>query len=167
MCAMTAARWLLIAIPIAMACAGPMELFLHDTHRQLHGIDPVDLIGMQVFASKEIMAHEISTAGTKVERNVLVVPRAASGIVREVGTDWLRVAFERDAEGAFFVAVPAPEGASYRLAGRETADGPLLPMTELFRQVIRQRDREFHLVYGADAQLLIGKHTLSNLISGP
>ena len=95
---------------------------------------------------------------------MLVVPVNTAGVVREVGPHWLRVAFVPEGSGVIFLARPGPRNSIYRLATR-SADGSQLEWVDVEGDpILRDGQRVFRVVEGADAFLLVNGNDFDRLV---
>jgi hypothetical protein len=94
---------------------------------------------------------------------VVVVAARTPGLVREVGPDWLRVAFTKGGEGVLFRLRNNGKDAVYQLA-TTTQGGQVALVRDLPEPVLTQGERRYKILKGADAFLIISRGDLDRLI---
>lgn len=144
------------------ACATPSEPFYHQLYRERYAITDAELQTLQFYISTEVLAHAMGP-GALTPGGVAIVPADTPGLVREVGPDWLRVAFRPEGEGVLFAIRHGPGDSSYMLATR-TETGEIVRVSELPRPVLRQGEQSYQIVEGAQAYLLVNDKQLQELI---
>jgi hypothetical protein len=152
-----------LAGALLAACATPSEPFYHRLYRENYAITPQELTRLQFYISTEVLAHAEGAAAETTPAQVTIVPAGTPGLVREVGPDWLRVAFTEGGEGVLFLTRAERTDSVYMLATRSPG-GEIVRLSELPKPVLTQAGRSYELVYGADAYLLVNARELNQLI---
>ena len=109
---------------------------------------------LQFYISGEVLAHRIEDRSPTATSDVVIVAAGTPGLVREVGSDWLRVAFTEGGEGVLFRLRPDRSDSVYALA--TTAEsGQIVLVSRLPEPVLTTGGRRFKIISGATAYLLV------------
>jgi len=133
-------------------------------YRDQYAITAEELKTLQFYISAEVLAHALdASTGVTTPEQVVIVDKRTPGLVREVGPNWLRVAFTKGGEGVLFRLRNDKQSAVYALATR-TADGKIALVSELPDPIVSQGDRRFQIIRGADAYLIVSAKDLNRVI---
>jgi hypothetical protein len=146
------------------ACAErPINPPFEREYRDRYAITADEMKTLQFYISREVLAHAMDSAPGVAPEQVIIVASQTPGLVREVGPDWIRVAFREGGEGVLFRLRNNRPGAVYGLA-TQTPDGKVALVTELPEPVVTQGGRRYKIIYGADAYLIVDAEDLGHLI---
>ena len=95
----------------------------------------------------------------------MIVAAGTPGLVREVGSDWLRVAFTEGGEGVLFRLRADRSDSVYALA-TTTESGEIVLVSRLPEPVLTTGGRQFKITSGATAYLLVNNDDLNRLLAG-
>ncbi len=133
--------------------------------RQSYAITPDELKTLQFYISGEVLAHRIEDRSPTATPDVVIVPAGTPGLVREVGSDWLRVAFTEGGEGVLFRLRADRNDSVYALA-TTTESGEIVLVSRLPEPVVTTGGRRFKIISGATAYLLVNNDDLNRLLAG-
>ena len=154
----------MLGILLLSACAAePIDPPFYRAYRDQYAITAEELKALQFYISGNVLAHAIDASGGVTPEQVVIVKRRTPGLVREVGPNWLRVAFTEGGEGVLFRLRSDRPTAVYALATR-TEDGSIALLSELRDPVLRQGERRYRIIQGADVYLVVGAKGLSQVI---
>jgi hypothetical protein len=147
------------------ACAKPAfnPPFYDNTYRQQYAISAEELKTLQFFISQEVVAHAIDGSPGVAPDQVVIVAARTPGLVRDVGPDWLRVAFTKEGEGALFRTRAGTADSVYALA-TTTESGTIALVGKLPEPVVTVGGRRYKVVQGADAYLIVSYDDLTRLV---
>ena len=141
----------------------PRSLIAHSD--RTYQITPDELKTLQFYISGEVLAHRIEDRSPATTSDVVIVAAGTPGLVREVGADWLRVAFTEGGEGVLFRLRPDRNDSVYALA-TTTEGGEIVLVSRLPEPVLTTGGRRFKIVSGATAYLLVNNDDLNRLLAG-
>jgi hypothetical protein len=149
---------------LATACATPPLPFRQVSLREHFAIAETEFASLQFYVSRRVVAHDVS-AGTPGAGDVLIVPEQTAGVVKEVGSHWLRVAFEPGGDGVIFLARQGPRDSIYKLATRAEDGSQLAWVDAAGDPILRDGQRVYRVVEGADAFLLVDTDDFNELVA--
>jgi len=132
-------------------------------YRDQYAITAEELKTLQFYISGDVLAHAVDASGGVTPEQVVIVKKRTPGLVREVGPNWLRVAFTEGGEGVLFRLRSDRPTAVYALATR-TADGSIALVSDLRDPVLIQGERRYRLIQGADVYLIVSAKDLGHVI---
>jgi hypothetical protein len=146
------------------ACAKqPIDAPFYLRYRQQYAITADELKAIQFYISREVLAHAMDGSPDVTPAQVVVVASRTPGLVREVGPDWLRVAFTKGGEGVLFRLQSDRADAVYQLA-TTTEGGKITLIRDLPEPVLTQGGRRYKIIKGADAFLIVSHDDLDHVI---
>jgi len=160
---------LMIALMLLVGCSSNQFSrvnFLHVAYRQTYAIEDQEFEKLQFYVAKHVLAHEETGAEGDAGGGgrVIVMREGTPGIVKEVGSDWLRVSFEEGGSGLFFVTDPRKEEDLYWLATTVEGREGLYAVKDLSQKIVLQEGRRYLVMEGADASLLVDGSDMERLI---
>lgn len=154
----------LIGVVLLSGCAKQfINPPFYQQYREKYAITADELKTLQFYISQEVLAHAITGSSDTDPGGVIIVPIRTPGLVREVGPDWLRVAFREGGEGVLFRRRDDRPEAVYALA-TATEQGGIALVSELPKPVVRQGERRYEVIQGASAYLIVSGEDLDRLI---
>jgi hypothetical protein len=154
----------LLGILLLNACASrPINPPFYRQYREQYAITADELRTLQFYISYEVLAHAMDGSPDVTPEGVVIVAARTPGLVREVGPDWLRVAFTKGGEDVLFRARNDRANAVYGLA-TITESGKIALVSELPEPVLTQGERRYRILKGADASLIVSQKDLGRLI---
>jgi hypothetical protein len=161
--------WLGIVFILSACSSAPPAAFnppfYERTLRQSYAITPDEIKTLQFYISGEVLAHRIEDRSPTATPDVVIVPAGTPGLVREVGSDWLRVAFTEGGEGVLFRLRVDRSDSVYALA-TTTESGEIVLVSRLPEPVLTTGGRRFKIVSGGTAYLLVNNDDLNRLLAG-
>jgi hypothetical protein len=133
-------------------------------YRDRYAISADELKTLQFYISAEVLAHEMDATPGVEAKQVVIVAARTPGVVRDVGPDWLRVAFTKGGEGVLFRLRDDLPGATYYLA-TPTEGGKIALVRNLPQPVLIQGGRHYKIIRGADAYLNVSAKDINGLIN--
>ncbi len=153
----------LLAGLVFAGCSTPKEAFLQFQHRENYALQDEEIASLQFYISREVLARNVADKAST--SSVVVVPLETPGAATDVGPDWIRVSFQEDGAGVYFLAVKTMGGDSvYWLATEVEGKPGLHALKDVEKKVIRVPEGEFELIYGDKARLLVNTDDLQKLI---
>jgi hypothetical protein len=152
---------------VLTACATPKEIFLHKGHREAYAIQPEEMKDLQFYLSTSILAQERSSSHQAVTpESVVRVEEGTPGLATGAGPDWIRVSFEEGRQGATFIAVATEtQESAYWLATEVEGEPGRHTLKDLPEKILLHEGRNFRLLYGSHAHLLVDTRDLEKLIA--
>ena len=146
------------------ACATQSDVFLHTTHRTRYAIQAEEFDRLQLYLSREILAHADDAGATPAPADVIIVAAGTPGLAIEAGPRWLRVAFQSGGPGVYFLASNQGTDSAYLLATPRPGGEGLVRVKDLPEPVLVQEGRTYRIQYGGDAYLRADTGDLADLI---
>ena len=139
------------------------ERFRHRHHRGAYDLSGEEIQNLRFYVSTEVLAHVESADGTETTSGskTILLGQRTPGVVTDVGLNWIRVTFRKDATerrtgGMFFLADPnALQDDAYYLASEAKQGEGFTRLLDLSDKTVQIEGREFNIVYGSSATLLI------------
>ena len=138
--------------------------FFDHAFRQSYAITPDELKTLQFYISGEVLAHRIDGGSPTVTPESVIVADRTPGLVREAGSDWLRVAFTEGGEGLLFRLRADRNDSVYALA-TTTESGQIVLVSQLPEPILTPGGRRFKVIRGATAYLLVNSDDLRRLLA--
>jgi hypothetical protein len=154
----------LAALGLLFACATTSEPFYHRLLRERYAITDAELGALQFYISTEVLAHMADDTARVTPERVVIVPAGTPGRVREVGPDWLRVAFSETGEGVLFLTRSERTDSVYMLATITPGGRQIVRVSELPEPVVSLGSGRYRIIDGANAHLLVDRAQLHELI---
>jgi len=164
-----------LALGLTLLCAGcgtfaPLRgsyappRFMHQQHREAYAMTQDDLEELQFFVSTKVIAHDLDAEGRE---GVVLVEAGTPGVAVASGPDWIRVSFQEQGQGVFFLAEPNPRRDSQYTLATEVEGGKGYQLVRNTKdRILRAGARRFHIVEGAGAYLVVDAKTLEKVIAG-
>ena len=147
-----------------VGCSTPKQSFLHTSHRGIYGIGDEELQQLQFYIQRDVLVHAIAPDGKVSATDVVIVPANTPGVVKEVGPNWLRVAFQPGGTGAVFLASDKDEDSIYKLATEVEGKSGYYRLEEMRDPVLLHDGQRYRIIDGAGAYLQIGQKEFEQLV---
>src|SRR5207249_10849112 len=93
----------LLGILLLSACGTEqIDPPFYRAYRDQYAITAEELKTLQFYISGDVLAHAVDASGGGTPAQAVIVKQRTPGLVREVGPNWLRVAFTEGGEGVLF-----------------------------------------------------------------
>jgi hypothetical protein len=163
----TRARWCAVPVcysffllaGILLAGCGSTALF-KQSQRATYDIQEKDLRKLQFYIGTEVIAQPVEKHGSS-NGNVLILPADTPGLVKEVGPNWLRVAFQPGGSGVIFLAY---NGSEYVLGTAVAGRSGFYPLKDLPDNILLHEGRRYSIVRGLGARLWVNQKDFEELI---
>ncbi len=145
------------------------DTFFHVDHRLKYGFTLEDLQRLDWYVNKNVTVTGVREEAPSGAGGTARLQALRVGRLREMGPNWLRVAFDKSSPGAYFVTHGTRENDTYVLAtpvGEPAEDGTLqfVTVNSEADKALRIGDDTFTVIEGADARLLVGQSMLRQLM---
>jgi len=155
----------LVGLFLLSACARrPLDPPFYREYRDRYAITTDELKKLQFYISAEVLAQAMDGSSNVTPEQIVVVPARTPGLVRDAGPDWIRVAFREGGEGVLFRLQNKYAGAVYGLA-TTTEGGGIALLSELRKPVLTQGGRQYAIIQGANAFLIVSAEDINRLIN--
>lgn len=154
----------LLGALLLIGCAEkPMDPPFYLRYREQYAITADEMKQLQFYISREVLAHAMDGAPGTTPEQVVIVAARTPGLVREVGPNWLRVAFTKGGEGVLFRLRDDRSDAIYQLA-TPAEGGKIALVREQPEPILTQGGRRYKILKGADAFLIVSHDDLDHVI---